>query len=202
MAAGCILLLCAGILLVYNRWDDRRAGAESDYAVTSLVDEIQSRQADIVEIEADSAPAPDSKGLTQEQVQAIELDDTYYSGVLTIPKLDRILPVQSDWSMTKLKHSPCRYSGSLENGQLVIAAHNYTRHFGGLHRLSVGDSVYFTDLEGSQYRYEVEEVYTTEASDIQGMVESGYDLTLFTCNYGGEARITVRCNIAGTDLAA
>ena len=31
-------------------------------------------------------------------------------------------------------------------------------------------------------------------SDIDGMVNSGYDLSLFTCNYGGKARVTVRCD--------
>jgi hypothetical protein len=28
------------------------------------------------------------------------------------------------------------------------------------------------------------------------MIESGYDLTLFTCNYGGKARVAVRCSRA------
>ena len=32
-----------------------------------------------------------------------------------------------------------------------------------------------------------------KATDIEGMVHSGYDLSLFTCNYGGKARVTVRC---------
>ena len=26
------------------------------------------------------------------------------------------------------------------------------------------------------------------------MTDSGFDLTLFTCNYSGQARVTVRCN--------
>ena len=60
-------------------------------------------------------------------------------------------------------------------------------------RLSQGDSVVFTDLEGRQYFYEVREICTTEAYDVEGMTHSGYDLTLFTCNYGGKARVTVRC---------
>ena len=35
--------------------------------------------------------------------------------------------------------------------------------------------------------------YGVDATDIEGMVHSGYDLSLFTCNYGGKARVTVRC---------
>ena len=41
--------------------------------------------------------------------------------------------------------------------------------------------------------YEVREIYTVAATDIEGMINSGYDLSLFTCNYGGKARVTVRC---------
>ena len=115
-------------------------------------------------------------------------------GILTIPRLERILPVQDSWSLPQLKHSPCRYSGSIHDGRLVIAAHNYKTHFGALATLSQGDSVVLTALDGSQTSYEVAEICTVEAADIDGMVNSGYDLSLFTCNYGGKARITVRCN--------
>ena len=52
----------------------------------------------------------------------------------------------------------------------------------------------FTDLEGNQMFYEVREIYTVAATDIEGMIDSGYDLSLFTCNYGGKARVTVRCD--------
>jgi sortase A len=52
----------------------------------------------------------------------------------------------------------------------------------------------FTDLEGNQLFYEVREIYTVAATDIEGMINSGYDLSLFTCNYGGKARVTVRCD--------
>ena len=117
-------------------------------------------------------------------------------GILSIPKLERQLPVQSDWSMPKLQRSPCRYSGSLTEGDLVIAAHNYKRHFSGLATLSPGDSIVFTDLEGTEWAYEVREVCTIAATDIEGMVNSGYDLSLFTCNYGGKARVTVRCSLS------
>lgn len=190
MAVGLLLILGAGGLLGYNQWIDRKAGAESDAAVVTLVEEIQSSQVEILEVE-DRTPA--AKDTDAPAVKVAELDGAYYMGVLTIPKLERLLPVQSDWSMSKLQRSPCRYSGSVAEGELVIAAHNYKKHFGGLAGLSQGDSIVFTDLEGHQTFYEVWEIYTVEATDIEGMVNSGYDLSLFTCNYGGKARVTVRC---------
>ena len=195
MALGLVLLLCAGGLLAYNQWDDYRAGQESESAAVTLAQEIQSQKVEVREVPVYQEPQEPGGEAETEVVKAAELDGAYYMGVLTIPKLDRVLPVQSDWSMAKLKRSPCRYSGSL-NQELVIAAHNYRKHFGGMTRLSQGDSVVFTDMEGRQYFYEVREVCTTEATDVEGMTHSGYDLTLFTCNYDGQARVTVRCQRA------
>lgn len=184
---GVLLLLGAAGLYGYNRWVDHRAGELSEQAAITLVEEIQQQTVEIVELPAEEG-APDAA-----LVKAAELNGAYYMGVLTIPSLEKLLPVQSDWSDAKLRTSPCRYTGSVEGGELVIAGHNYVKHFGGLSGLRLGDSVVFTDLEGNQVFYEVRELYTVEATDIEGMVTSGYDLSLFTCTYGGQARFTVRC---------
>ena len=37
---------------------------------------------------------------------------------------------------------------------------------------------------------------TLAATAVEEMTDSGFDLTLFTCNYSGQARVTVRCNRA------
>ena len=183
MLLGVVLLMGAGGLYSYNQWIDYQAGQKSDAAVNVLVEEIQNNNVEIVET-----------GPSEEMMKVAELDGAYYMGVLSIPAMDKILPVQSDWSEEKLKTSPCRYSGSLEEGELVIAGHNYKRHFTGLASLPIGEQVVFTDLEGNQIFYEVREVYTISATNIDGMVNSGYDLSLFTCNYSGKARVTVRCD--------
>lgn len=192
MALGLVLMLGAAGLYGYNQYVDYRAGQASEQAAMDLVEEITAQQ--VVIQETAMTTVADEDGPSEELLKVAELNGAYYMGVLTIPDLDLILPVQSDWSDSKLKRTPCRYSGSLEDGGLVIAGHNYKKHFSKLSTLSPGDSVMFTDLEGTQYFYEVQELCTLEETDIQGMTESGYDLSLFTCNYGGQARVTVRCN--------
>jgi sortase A len=104
------------------------------------------------------------------------------------------LPVARDWNYERLKRSPCRYSGSIEDDTTVIAAHNYRRHFGSIGRLSRGDALTFTDAAGRESRYAVAEIETLKATEVEDMTESGYDLTLFTCTYGGAARVAVRCD--------
>ena len=141
---GLVLILGAGGLYGYNLWIDYQAGLQSDAAALAIVESIQGEGMDILDVE---------DGYNAERLQVAELDGAYYMGVLTIPALEKILPVQSDWSMTKLKTSPCRYSGTLQDGEFVIAGHNYKKHFSGLSTLSIGESIVFTDFEGKQTFY-------------------------------------------------
>ena len=64
-----------------------------------------------------------------------------------------------------------------------------------------GSTVVFTDVEGRCFSYEVQTVETLEATAIEEMVSSEWDLTLFTCTVGGAARVTVRCRQTD-DIAA
>ena len=100
----------------------------------------------------------------------------------------------SSWSYDQLKVAPCRYYGSTKTNDLVIAGHNYTRHFGPIGNLVPGDMLRFTDMDGVTTTYEVAEVDVLNPTAIEEMTDSGFALTLFTCNYSGQARVTVRCN--------
>lgn len=120
------------------------------------------------------------------------MDGEQYLGFLSLPAIAVELPVRMEWDMEGLKTAPARYAGSLEGG-LVIGAHNYAAHFGGLSRLQQGDAVYLTDSAGTLHRYTVERIETLEPEDVAQMTDSGWDLTLFTCTYGGQSRVTVRC---------
>ncbi len=122
------------------------------------------------------------------------VDNCSYLGVLYIPALGIELPVISDWSYSNLRSAPCRYTGSVEEGNLVIAAHNYSCHFGNISSLSSGDEIIFTDGNGVVHRYGVVNSEIIGGRNIPAM-EAGsedWDITLFTCNLSGSNRITVR----------
>jgi sortase A len=76
----------------------------------------------------------------------------------------------------------------------VIAAHNYESHFGQLKELLVGDSVIFTDMDGIVNTYSVVSVEKLIPSEVETVQKSGYDLVLYTCTKGGQARIAVFCD--------
>ena len=85
------------------------------------------------------------------------------------------------------------HAGGVDTENLVIAGHNYKRHFGKLTNLRIGDEVALTTMDGTTYRYQVEQVETLDSTAIDEMTAGDYPLTLFTCDYSGQARIAVRC---------
>lgn len=186
MTLGGLLILAALALLLYNRWDNARAGGDAQAVLETLQAEI-----------ADSGAAiPVYNQYNQREsaeMDTIEIDGYDYIGTLTIPILELELPVMAEWSYTGLKIAPGRYTGSVWTDDLVICAHNYEYHFGTLKYLEPGDTLYFTDVNGTVFQYEVGEVVILQPTDIESMIESEWDLTLFTCTIGGKTRVTVRC---------
>lgn len=124
----------------------------------------------------------------------MKIDGNRYIGYIELPTLNLSLPVMSDWSYPKLRIAPCRYFGSVYDNTLVILAHNYARHFGSINKLSIGDPVQFVDANGNIYSYTVAKLETLEKYDVNEMIQSDYDLSLFTCTYGGKYRTTVPLN--------
>lgn len=183
ISLGAVLILAALLLLLYNRSEDRRAGQEAE----SLLEDVRSAMA------ANADPEPQ-----EEPAEEITYD---YAGVIAIPDLSLELPVIDQWNYARLKVAPCRQSGAAADGDLVIAAHNYKSHFGYLDRLEPGASVIFTDMEGTVYRYAVEEIRQLEPEDVEdvsSVFSSEYPLVLYTCTPGGKARVAVFCRWAET----
>ncbi len=192
MVLGTALILGALSLYIYN-W---REAKEAEQSVLDLMPKII---AEIEDGEEDSCTNLDdagteSAGNNTDIMPQAEIDGYAYMGYLSIPQLNLELPVMADWDYSRLKISPCRYSGSIANDDLVIIAHNYTRHFGTLSELSENDKVIFTDMNGTSIEYEVAALDILSSDAVEEITSGDFDLTLFTCTYGGKNRVTVFCN--------
>ncbi len=174
---GCLCILAALVFLAHNVREEQQVDQATDAALTGV------QQA----IETDSDSSSES--------ETVSVDGEEYLGYLSIPDLNLTLPVLSEWDFSKLKIAPCRYSGSLEDGKLVIAAHNYVRHFAKLYTLKKGCRIGFTDVTGKEYTYIVQKVERLQPTDGERMVSEDWDLTLFTCTYRGNLRVAVRCTL-------
>ena len=176
MAFGLLLIAAAGGLFAFNAMNDKKAGETADRIIEA------------VEQAGEETSYEEENG----EVFA-SIDGDKYIGVISIPSLSIELPVQSDYSLAKLKNSPCRYYGSVPEGTAVICAHNYQSHFGNLKYAKPGDKVYFTDVAGLTYSYEISAIEQLDGYDTERMKENtGWDMTLFTCTYSGRQRITAR----------
>ena len=189
---GAVLLAAALLLLGYNCWDAARAGNVAEEILPALLDEMPDEPTVPDQPLGTPVEYLDEDTLTMTEA---EIDGERYIGWLDIPAIELELPVMSEWSYSRLKTAPCRYSGSVRGEDLVLLGHNYTRHFGKLDRLRVGDEVLFTDMDGVVYRYEVAARDVLDADAVAEMTAGEYDLTLFTCDATGARRITVYCDM-------
>ena len=180
----------SGETVLYNLWDDWRAERAAEAALRALSESLDTEaQEEGEENPAYSPKLPDP----DREMPTVEIDGYQYIGVLEIPALQLALPVIGDWSYPALKEAPCRYAGTAYAGGFVIAGHNYRTHFNPLKNLAPGNEVIFTDVEGTVFSYTAEEIVVLEPQEIEKMISLDWDLTLFTCTYGGQARLTVRC---------
>lgn len=186
MTMGLLLIAAALFLTVYNMWDGMRAGKSAKQILKEMPDRQVEEKAE--DDEADYVKNPDM------EMPTVSIDGYRYIGTLSIPSVQMELPVMSEWSYQRLRIAPCRYSGSVYQNHMVIAAHNYNTHFGLLKKVSMGDEVRFTDVEGHTFYYQVAGMETLLPTAVEEMDTENWPLTLFTCTLGGKTRFTVRCS--------
>lgn len=196
---GLVLMVMAGVMFFNNEQEQIQAADSVDSVMPQLVQAIVEKQEETQKPVHVTAPAeePETTVVTlpePEEMSVVEIDGHEYIGFLGIPTIQTEVPIMADWSYSKLKISPCRFTGDLYDDNLVIMSHNYTRHLGSLRDLRVGDPVTFTDVNGKTTAYEVVAMDILPATAVDEMVAGEYDLTLFTCTYGTESRITARCD--------
>ena len=200
MLIGTAFICGALYLFLHNNQEDRTAEAYVQNLMPVIYQEIHTTREEIntvpVITQSENLENKPIELLTPEDLTMTEkeIDGYFYIGYLEIPELDLILPVMSDWSMNKLRVSPCRFSGTVLGEDLVIMAHNYKSHFGRLSKLSMGSQVIFTDMDGKVWEYEVVATDILPAEAVEEMISGEYDLTLFTCAPNRTHRVTIRCD--------
>ncbi len=185
MILGAVLIGAALSLFLYNEWDSARAEERAE----QVLEQMQKQTEDDAEEEEEEE---DDFGK-----EIISIDGNDYIGWISIPSISLELPVMAQWSEEGLKTAPGRYAGSPSEDNLVIAGHNYRRHFSPIKWLEPGTEVCFTDAEERVRYYEIEETEELLPDQVEAMItkteKDTWDLTLFTCTTSGQARCAVRC---------
>lgn len=187
--SGILLVVAGGVLAAYNIWDDYRASSSA----TAILNEFNKQRDEVYDASGEGY-SPDYVKNPNMPMPTIEVDGYRYIGTVVIPPLELELPVTEEWDYDRMKIAPCRYSGSVYLDNMVICAHNYSSQFRDIDDLQENDDVIFIDAAGNEFHYKVSEVETLNDTAVEDMVFSDWDFTMFTCNYMGDMRVTVRCN--------
>ena len=123
----------------------------------------------------------------------ISLDGTDYVGILELPAHGSALPVCADWGRTT-KH-PCRFDGSIYNGTIQIGGTSQKGQYDFYREISVGDSVYFTDMTGNRYAYAVKDIRYETHADQSALNREKTQLVLFIKNIYAFEYVILFCDI-------
>jgi len=197
---GILCCLGAAALAIHNHMDSERAGDASEQVLVQLVDTIRNPEDDVPYKRVDDL-LPEEE---TPEMATVAIDGYDYIGMIAFPSLNNLeLPVMKDWDLDRLNISPCRYTGSYYTDDLVICGHNFSTHFEPLlNDLKLGEDVYFLTVGGEKIHYVTVNKEVVEPTAIEVMIENSknneesenhWDLTLFTCHYGGQTRCAVRC---------
>lgn len=181
---GVLLILVSLVITGFNKYEDLNAGKQAQAVLDVFKNEVVTQNHVVDNL------------ITNEvkEMKTININGDEFIGTIKIPSINLELPVMSEYTYSKLKKAPCRYYGNLFTNDLIICAHAYETFFANLVNLKQNDLIIFTDVDGNNYVYEVLEIEVLKSTDVDKMINSDFDLTLYTCTYDNTGRVTVRCN--------
>jgi sortase A len=183
LLSGTVMLAAALVTLLFWQWNiHASAKAAGEYARTlrTLI--------------------PEPRGAMPEQRQdnamaVLSLNGTDFVGILEMPAFDSALPVGADWG--NISRYPCCFSGSVYDRSIWIGATSQPGQYDFFREISVGDSLYFTDMTGNRYSYVVEDIRYTDHAGAEIPDSREADLVLFIHNVYAFEYIRIYCNVPG-----
>ena len=123
----------------------------------------------------------------------LSLDGTDLVGILEMPLYESALPVRADWG--EPTRIPRCLSGSIYDGSLQIGATSQPGQYDFFRSLSVGDSVFFTDMEGDRYALTISDLRYAKHADQEALQSRDAALTLFIKNIYAFEYLIVFCDV-------
>lgn len=178
--AGIGLLVAAAMLLISWQWRIHAAQSQVAAYVQTIRSLIPTPQGAALEERSDNT------------MSVLSVDGTDFIGILEMPGYDSALPVCGDWG--NVTAYPSRLSGSVYDGSLQIGATSQRGQYDFYREISVGDAVYFMDMEGNRYAYEVADIRYEKHADQTALRQKDAPLTLFVKNIYAMEYILIFCN--------
>ena len=178
---GVCLLVAATVLLLAWQWHIRISEKNASAYVNMIRDLIPEPQGAVPEERRDNT------------MSTLSIDGTDFVGILEMPRCGSALPVCADWG--KPSKYPCHFSGSVYERTMQIGGTTQKGQYDFYREISVGDSVFFTDMEGNRYTYTVTNIHYAKNADQAALGREDADLKLFIKNVYAFEYVIVFCDV-------
>ena len=176
----CLLAVAIGVLIFWQ-WSIHTSAEKAEYYVNTLRTLIPEPQGAVPEERRDNTMA------------TLSVDGIDFVGLLEIPCYGSVLPVCADWG-TPSKY-PCQFYGSIHDRTMQIGGTSQKGQYDFYREISVGDAIYFTDMEGNRYAYSVTDVRYEKSADQAALQRKDASLTLFIKNIYALDYIIIFCDV-------
>ena len=182
MGVGAFFLVAAAAVLLLWNWQISRSAARGEATVGA----IQSLLPPVVRA------VPEER--RDNSMPVLSVDGTDFVGLLEIPRYDSSFAVCNEGDNTHCY--PRRIRGSIYNGTLTVGASTQKGQFDFYRELSVGDSVYYTDMEGYRYEFSITSMDYEKRVDQESLSAKEASLILVIQNIYSFESLVVYCNLA------
>ena len=141
---------------------------------------------------------PEPQGAVPEErrdntMSTLSIDEIDFVGILELPRFESALPVCAEWGNPA--KCPCRFSGSVYDQTMQIGGTSQKGQYGFYRDISVGDSVFFTDMEGNRFSYTVTDIRYEKNADQSTLQRKDASLTLFVKNVYAFEYVIIYCDV-------
>lgn len=178
---GAVLVIASVGILVASQVAEHRYADNAKV----LVSELRSLMPEI------KSGVPDDRVNTA--MPMLEVDGENFVGILEIPLYETALPIYAAWDTAAVSAYPCRYTGSMYDGSLIIGGKDADGQLSCMRTISDGDAVYITDVTGIRYTYTVTSVLKTKDVSTENLTAENAELVLFVRNAYALDYTVVRC---------
>lgn len=177
---GVWALIITTVVLAAWQWNIHTATQKAQEYVAKMRSFMPESQSAVLEQRSDNT------------MPVLSMAGTDFVGILEVPSANCTLPVSADWGQSS--QFPCRFAGSLYDGSLQLGSTTQAGQFDFYRQLSVGDSLFFTDMTGNRYGYAITDICYRQHADSETLGSKDADLTIFIKNIYGFDYIILFCD--------
>lgn len=177
---GIGLFVAAALTMLLWQWQIRSSAQEAQGYVQTLQSLIPTIRGAVPEERSDNT------------MPVLSVENTDFVGILEMPRYGVSLPVCADGG--RISRYPCHLSGSVYNKTMQIGGTSQQGQFDFYREISVGDTLYFTDMEGNRFAYRVADVRYEDHADQSGLQRREAALKLIIKNVYSFEYIIIFCD--------